>query len=448
MDGTVQQGRLSYPDGAPRSRALHERARRVLPGGNTRSTVYMKPFPLYAVRGAGCRIWDADGAARIDCINNFTSLIHGHAHPALVEAAAAQLPLGTAFAMPTESEIALAELLVDRVPHVDQLRFCNSGTEAVMMAIKAARAFTGRPRIAKVEGAYHGTYDYAEVSLDSSPRNWGGNRPNPIASAHGTPEAVLADVVPIPFNDPAAATSLIREAGGSLAAVLVDPMPNRAGLMPATAAYMAAIQQAAHAVGALLIFDEVISFRLGYHGAQGLWQAAPDLTAFGKIMGGGFPVGAVGGRAEVMTVFDPSGGRPALPHGGTFSANPVTMRAGRAAMDLLDPAAFARLDGMGERVREGIRRGLRDAGIAGQVTGLGSLARVHLIDRPISDYRSAWLTPAETARVTALHRLLLDRGVIVAEYALMALSTPMTDSDLDEIVAAFASALRALPEAA
>ncbi|HET9017939.1 MAG TPA: aminotransferase class III-fold pyridoxal phosphate-dependent enzyme, partial [Acetobacteraceae bacterium] len=215
MDSIVQTGRLSYPEGAPNSRALHERAKRVLPGGNTRTTVYMHPFPLYAVRGAGCRIWDADGVARIDCINNFTSLIHGHAHPALVEAAASQLALGTAFAMPTESEIALAELLAGRVPQVDQLRFCNSGTEAVMMAIKAARAFTGRPRIAKVEGAYHGTYDYAEVSLNSTPQDWGGNRPNATPTAHGTPESVLAEVVPIPFNNPAAAASLIREAGAS-----------------------------------------------------------------------------------------------------------------------------------------------------------------------------------------------------------------------------------------
>ena len=434
-----------YPESAPRSHALYERAKRVLPGGNTRSTVYMRPFPLYAVRGEGCRVWDADGVARIDAINNYTSLIHGHAHPALLAAAAAQLALGTAFAMPTEAEIVLAELLVGRLPAVDQVRFCNSGTEAVMLAIKAARAFTGRPRIAKVEGAYHGTYDFAEVSLDPSPRDWGGKRPKPLAAARGTPDSVLAEVVPIPFNDPMAADALIRAAGGSLAAVLVDPLPNRAGLIPADANYLAALAEAARAVGALLIFDEVISFRLGYHGAQGLWGAAPDLTAVGKIIGGGFPVGAVGGRADVMAVFDPSAGRPAVPHGGTFSANPVTMRAGTAAMALLDPPAFARLDAMGERVRDGFRRALHDAGCAGQMTGAGSLLRVHLIDRKLSDYRSAWLAPEEAARLTALHRALLDCGVLAAEYGLMALSTPMTESDLDALIAAFAAALRRLP---
>jgi glutamate-1-semialdehyde 2,1-aminomutase len=434
-----------YPQDAPRSHALYERARRVLPGGNTRTTVFMKPFPLYAARGQGCRVWDVDGACRIDCINNFTALIHGHAHPALVDAAAAQLALGSAFGMPTEAEIALAELLCTRLPHVAQVRFCNSGTEAVMMAIKAARAFTGRPRIAKVEGAYHGAYDYAEVSLDPTPHSWGGNRPEAVAYARGTPEGVLADVVTLPFNDPAAAASLIREAGASLAAVLVDPMPNRAGLVPASTDYIDALQQAARAVGALLIFDEVICLRLGYHGAQAMWGAAPDLTALGKIIGGGFPVGAIGGRAEVMAVFDPSAGKPALPHGGTFSANPVTMQAGHAAMALLDPTAFARLDAMGEQLREAFRRAMHDARVVGQVTGMGSLLRVHLTDRAIIDYRSAYPTPAEAERIALLHRLLLDRGVLAASYGLMALSTPMTDDDLEEIVSAFAESLRALP---
>lgn len=432
----------AYPEGAPRSGALYERARRVLPGGNTRTTVFMQPFPLYAVRGEGCRVWDADGAARIDCINNFTALIHGHAHPAIVREATAQIALGSAFGMPTEHEIALAEVLCGRLPHVDELRFCNSGTEAVMMAIKAARAFTGRARIAKVEGAYHGTYDYAEVSLDPTPQSWGGNRPNALPAARGTPEGVLADVVVLPFNDPEAAASLIREAGSALAAVLLDPLPHRAGLIPASAEYLAAVQAAAQAAGALVIFDEVICFRLGYHGAQGIWQAAPDLTAFGKIIGGGFPVGAVGGREEVMAVFDPRSGKPALPHGGTFSANPVTMRSGQAAMALLDGAAFARLDALGERMREGMRRAFHDAQMPGQVTGMGSLLKVHMIDRPITDYRSAYADPAEAARRAALHRALLDRGVLAAADGLMALSTAMTEADVDAVIAAFSDALR------
>jgi len=425
-----------YPDPKSRSQALYTRALASLPGGNSRTTVFMKPYPIYAQRGEGCRVWDVDGNVFIDCINNFTSLIHGHAHPALVKAATDQIARGTAFGLPTESEIDLAELLAARLPSVDQLRFANSGTEAVMMALKAARAFTGRPKIAKCEGAYHGSYDYAEVSLDPTPEAWGGNAPVSVAYAKGTPENVLADVVTIPFNDPEAAASLIREHGAELAAVLVDPMPNRAGLVPADKAYLEALRAVTREVGALLIFDEVITFRLGYHGAQGLWGIDPDLTTLGKIMGGGFPVGAIGGRAEVMTVFDPRHGKPALPHGGTFSANPVTMRAGLAAMQLLDEAAFKHLDALGDAVRDGINAAFRRHGVPGRAVGLGSLLKIHFAEREIRDYRSAYTTEQEAKRQAVFNSGLLNRGILAAGYGLMALSTPMTAAEADAIVAA------------
>jgi len=430
-----------YPDPNSSSQRLYDRALSSLPGGNSRTTVFMKPYPIYAARGEGCRVFDVDGNTFIDCINNFTSQIHGHAHPALIVAATRQLALGSAFGLPTESEIELAELIAARLPSVDQVRFANSGTEAVMMALKAARAFTGRPKIAKCEGAYHGSYDYAEVSLDPTPEAWGRNAPVSVAYAKGTPDNVLADVVTIPFNDTEAAVSLIREHGAELACVLVDPMPNRAGLAPAAHAYLEALRKVTREVGALLIFDEVITFRLGFRGAQGLWKIDPDLTALGKIIGGGFPVGAIGGRRDVMAVFDPRAGKPALPHGGTFSANPVTMRAGLAAMELLDDAAFARLDAMGTAVRAGIDRAFRRHGVPGRTVGLGSLLKIHFADREIRDYRSAYLTDEEARRQTVFNRALLNRGVLAAGYGLMALSTPMTDADIDAIVEAVSGAL-------
>jgi len=430
-----------YPDPKSVSRTMYNRALASLPGGNTRTTVFMKPYPIYAARGEGCRVWDVDGNEFIDCINNFTSLIHGHAHPSLIEAATRQLSVGSAFGLPTESEIDLAELLVSRLPSVEQVRFANSGTEAVMMALKAARAFTGRPKIAKCEGAYHGSYDYAEVSLDPPPDAWGRNAPVSVAYAKGTPDNVLADVVTIPFNDTEAAVSLIREHGSELACVLIDPMPNRAGLAPADKAYLNALREITREVGALLVFDEVITFRLGYSGAQGLWGIDPDLTTLGKIMGGGFPVGAIAGRKEVMSVFDPRLGKPALPHGGTFSANPVTMRAGLAAMQLLDEAAFTRLNVIGEAVREGINEAFRRNGVPGGTVGLGSLLKIHFADRPIRDYRSAYMTEQETKRQAVFNLGLLNRGVLAASYGLMALSTPMTDADVDTIVAAASDAL-------
>lgn len=430
-----------YPNNHEKSGNLYQRALKSLPGGNTRTTVFMKPFPIYAASGAGCRVKDMDGNEYIDCINNFTSLVHGHAHPALIEAATRQLALGSAFGMPTESEVDLAELLAARLPSVDQVRFANSGTEAVMMALKAGRAYTGRPKIAKCEGAYHGSYDYAEVSLDPTPSAWGGNAPVSVAYAKGTPENVLADVVTIPFNDIEAAVSLIREHGAELACVLVDPMPNRAGLVPADKAYMEALRQVTREVGALLIFDEVITFRLGYHGAQGLWDITPDLTTLGKIIGGGFPVGAIAGGKEFMSVFDPSSGKPALPHGGTFSANPVTMRAGIAAMEMLDKAAFTRLDAIGQAVRDGIDAAFRKTGVPGGTVGLGSLLKIHFTDRKIRDYRSAYLNEAETKRQTVFNAGLLNHGIFAANYGLMALSLPMTDADVDQIIGAASASL-------
>src|SRR4030081_1468111 len=441
-DHSAIAGKASmYPDSKSRSQKLYDRALASLPGGNTRTTVFMKPYPIYAARGEGCRVWDVDGNEYIDCINNFTSLIHGHAHPSLIAAATQQLGLGSAFGLPTESEIDLAELLASRLPAVEQVRFANSGTEAVMMALKAARAFTGRPKIAKCEGAYHGTYDYAEVSLDPTPEAWGRNAPVSVAYAKGTPDNVLADVVTIPFNDLESAVNLNREHGSELACVLVDPMPNRAGLAPADQAYLDALRQVTREVGALLIFDEVITFRLGYRGAQGIWNIDPDLTTLGKIIGGGFPVGAICGHKEFMAVFDPRPGKPALPHGGTVSAHPVTMRAGIAPLELLDDAAFARLDAMGEAVRAGINDAFHRRGIPGGTVGLGSLLKIHFADRPIRDYRSAYPTEAESSRQAVFNRALLNRGVLAAGYGLMALSTPMTDADIDAIIDAASGAL-------
>ena len=425
----------SYPGSFPKSRQLFERARKVMPGGNTRTTVYIDPFPIYAERGEGCRVWDVDGNVFYDCINNFTAMIHGYAQLEAVAAVNTQMPHGSAFGAPTLSEIELAELLVDRLPSADQIRFANSGTEAVMMAIKAARAFTDRPKIVKIEGAYHGSYDFAEVSLDSAPANWG-DMPNSTAYAKGTPRGVLDDVIAVPFNDAEAAEAVFSAHGAEIAAVLIAPMPNRAGLIPARRDYLERLVKAAHAAGALVIFDEVISFRLGYSGAQGLWDIRPDLTALGKIIGGGFPVGAIAGRAEVMVVFDPTQGKPALPHGGTFTANPVTMRAGIAAMQALTQDSFAHLDALGERLRDGTNAALKKHGLPGSCVGLGSLFKVHFTDNPISDYRSVYPSAKEKAKLDRFHKGLLDRGVLSASYGLFALSTPMTMADAEAILAA------------
>jgi glutamate-1-semialdehyde 2,1-aminomutase len=438
---------MTYPEDRPASKTLHERAKRVMPGGNTRTTVYIDPYPLYGARGEGCRVYDVDGNEMIDCINNFTAMIHGYANDHVNQAVIRQLPFGTAFGMPTTSELDLAELLVGRLPGVEHIRFANSGTEAVMMALKAARAFTGRHKIAKVEGAYHGSYDYAEVSLDSSPSNWGDGMPVSVPYAKGTPPSVLSDVVVLPMNDIDAARSIFNEHGPELAGVLIDPMPNRAGLIPVDREYIEELQRLCKANGALVIFDEVISLRLGFGGAQTIWGIEPDLTALGKIIGGGFPVGAIGGSAEVMSVFDPTKGKPALPHGGTFSANPISMIAGHAAMEILDQAAFARLDAQGDHVRKEIGARLKRYGLPGQVTGKGSLFKLHFTDDPIRDYRSGYPNATSKRRLDIMHKSLLNNGILAAGYGLFALSTPMTDADVDLIVERSDTALAAVASA-
>jgi glutamate-1-semialdehyde 2,1-aminomutase len=432
-----------WAEAGSKSAALFARAQGVLPGGNSRTTVYMAPYPPYAASGEGCWVTDVEGDRRLDCLNNYTALIHGHAHPAIVEAATRRLALGASFPMPTPEEIELAALLCERLPSAERVRFTNSGSEAVMIALKGARAFTGRPKIAKFEGAYHGSYDYAEVSLSSTPETWGSlAAPASTPYSKGTPPAVLDDVVVLPFNYTEQAVARIEREARHLAAVLVDPVPNRVGLVPAHREFLGALREVTRAHGIVLIFDEVISFRVGYQGAQGALGITPDMTTLGKIIGGGFPVGAVAGRADVMSVFDPTrGGPPAAPHGGTFNANPVTMAAGLAGMRLLTREAYDRMDDLGTKLRASLDDCFRQAGVSGRVTGMGSLFRVHAVDRELTDYRSTRTTAAEGERLVRLVRRLMEHGVLMSVTGLGCLSTPMGDAELEGLVETFAAVL-------
>jgi len=437
-----------YPDPTSRSAELFDRSRKVLPGGNTRTTVYHAPYPIFARSGSGCRVTDVDGVERVDFINNYTSLIHGHSHPEITAALSEQLRLGTCFANPTEAEVALAEVLCARVSSFDRVRFCNSGTEAVMNAVKAARAYTDRPMIAKVEGSYHGAYDPLEVSLDPSPANWGEDVPARIPYARGTPQGVLDDVVVLPYNDAAAAERLIGAHADRLAAVVLDLVPNRLGLIPAQPAFVETLRRLTRAHGIVLIVDEVITFRLDEGGAQHLYGVEPELTTLGKIIGGGLPVGAVAGKAEVMAVFDGSQGRAPLPHGGTFNANPLTMVAGRKAMELLTPEAFAHINALGDQARTELRRAFAVAGVPGQVMGQGSLFTIHFKERAPTNYREQYKTPAEARLMSHVFQHLLNAGVVIGSGGMGAVSTPMTGAEIDQLAEALLGALRGIPQAA
>lgn len=414
---------------------LYRRALESLPGGVSRNAVLRKPHPLYMERGIGCRAIDIDGVERLDFANNMTSLIHGHAHPATIEAVTAQLERGTAFSMATEIEIRFAEHLRSRNLAFQRLRFVNSGTEAVMAAIKAARAFTERPMIAKVEGAYHGTYDYAETSQTSNPSNWGdAANPARVPVVTGTPQGALDDVVVIPFNKPDMAIDILDRHRGRVAAVLIDPMPHRVGLIPATEEFVTALYDWTRADNSLLVFDEVVTFRSRYGGAQDWYPVDPDLTAMGKIVGGGFPVGVVAGRADVMDVMNPLTGALRFPHSGTFSANPVTMTAGLTAMQHYDRPAVDRLNRMTETARLGLEEAITRTGVKASVTGGGSMLRIHLKERPPTTYRESYSTPDEAARMSRFLDRVSQLGVVMIDSGSVALSTPMGETELEKLV--------------
>ncbi|MDE0807854.1 MAG: aspartate aminotransferase family protein [Alphaproteobacteria bacterium] len=430
-----------WPAENSNSAGIFARARQVLPGGISRLLTWVDPYPIYAKRGIGAYIEDVDGVRRLDLLNNFASLIHGHAFPPVVEAVGEVISNGSCFAFPTEREIALAELLVDRVVSVDKVRFCNSGTEAVMIALKAARARTGRHRIAKIEGAYHGMYDHAEVSLDSTPDNWG-NAPASIPHTHGTPPAVLDDTLVLPLNQPEEAERLIRASADTLAAILIDPVPTQIGMIEMTPEFIRTVQKVARDIGALIVIDEVIAFRLDYHGAQARYGIKPDLTTFAKIIGGGYPVGAICGTDAAMAVFSHEYGHPLNPSSGTFTGNPVSMAAGLATMGALTPDVYRRLEAAGEKVRAGLRDAFGQAGRPGQVNGVGSMFQIHFHDREMTDYRGAFATPAENALAKSTHRCMLDRGFILSPRCSGFLSSVMTDAEIEGLVDAFADTLR------
>lgn len=424
-----------YLEPGSRSAELHQRARAVMPGGNTRTTVFSAPYPAYVASARGTSVTDVEGQTRLDFVNNYTALIHGHAHPRILEAVNQQLALGTAVSFPTETEVRLAELLVDRVASIERLRFTNSGSEAVMMAIQAARAFTGRSKIAKFEGCYHGSYDYAEVSVGPRPENAGDPlSPRSVAESAGVARSVTDEVVVLPFNQPDAVKRILEQHRHELAAVLVDALPHRSGFPDPIDNFLPRLRQITRDLDILLISDEIISFRLDYAGPQHRYGYSADLTTLGKIIGGGFPVGAFGGRADVMNVFDPTRSDGFVSHGGTFNGNPVTMVAGYAAMAMLTPEAYDRLASLGERARVGLANIIEARGVSWQVAGQASLFKLHPHPRPLVDYRSSVPTAAEQAATEQFYLAMLGQGIILTPELAGSVSTPMTEEQIDDLV--------------
>lgn len=417
-----------------------------MPGGNSRHTVYFPPHPIYVDRAFGSRIVDVDGVDRLDCVNNYSSLIHGHRHPAVIEAIHAQAERLVAVGAPTETEIALAEHLVQRVPAVEHVRFTNSGTEAVMMAVKAARAFTGRPKIAKFEGCYHGTYDPVEISQAPDPLAWGpAAAPYPVALSRGTPPWTVEGTIVLPFNDVEAAARIVSQNRDSIAGVIVDPAPSHLGYIPVNDAMFSMLRDFCASEGSLFILDEVYSLRLAYGGYQSMANLRPDITVMGKIIGGGLPIGAVAGLKAVMAVFDPraTAAGPALAHGGTYNANPLSMAAGLASMSTYSAGEVRRLAELGDHVRSGLRDIARSLPYELTVTGLGSLIAV-TFGPEFQSYRDRALFAHHPRRVRAFHRSMLEAGMFIAPHGTVVLSTAMQHDEVDLFLSAAEHVLRQL----
>lgn len=393
----------------------------LLPGGFGRSTLYTGAPPPYAVEGEGYLIRDDRGRELIDANNNFTTLIHGNAHPQLIEAAGRAMRSGTSFGVPNLYEWEHAEVLLARFPELDQVRYTNSGTEAVMTAIRVARAHTGRDACIVARGGYHGT---SEVALCAGGEHY----------TRGVPQSVVNDVTVLDLNDVEGLREAIEGAPNRYAAVIIDLIPNRAGLLQVSREFVRAARDLATEHGVVLLVDEVISLRLGLHGLIGEYEVTPDLITVGKIVGGGFPVGAVIGREEVMRVLDPTA-PGSLPHGGTFSANPVSMAAGAESLRLLTADAIARLNNLGDQARRDITARVSESGW--EVRGIGSLLRPF----PIGASRM------EETVARRLWWAAYDRGLLLSPANLGSLSTPMTTDVVASISEMLIDAIQATAKA-
>ncbi|MDQ6841062.1 MAG: aminotransferase class III-fold pyridoxal phosphate-dependent enzyme [Actinomycetota bacterium] len=403
----------------PESQRLHEERRHVMPGGNTRTVIHVPPFPLTIVRGEGAQLIDADGHVYTDLLGDFTAGLYGHSHPAIVGAIREALDDGLAFGAPNLYEGRLARSICARFKSVELVRFCNSGTEANLLALSLARVASGRGKIMVFEGGYHGSVFY-------------------FASRSGSPINAPFPFVVAPYNDIEGSMQVAAEHAGDLAAVLVEPLQGSSGAIVGDPQFLRALRSVTSEHDALLIFDEVMTSRLSPGGLQEVLGITPDLTTFGKYLGGGLAFGAFGGRSELMSRFDPERADSLL-HAGTFNNAVLTMAAGAAGLSqIYTPAEIERLNRLGDRLRERLNEFAAGAGLPFSVSGYGSILALHFTPGPI---RRVSDIPAAEALRTLLHFHLLEAGYSYARRGFIALSVPHEEADVDGFAAAVAEFL-------
>ena len=419
------------------SQSIFERARAVIPGGvnsPVRACRAVGVDPVFVAQGDGAWITDVDGNRYLDLIGSWGPLILGHSHKDILDTIAEAMSSGTTFGAPTEVEVRFAETLRELVPSMEMVRAVSSGTEATMSALRLARGFTGRAKIVKADGGYHGHADCLLVAAGSGAATLG------IPGSAGVPEGAARDTLVVPYNDLAAVEALFAAHPGEIAAIIIEPVAGNMGLVVPAPGYLEGLRALTSKHGALLIFDEVMTgFRVAYGGAQALYGIVPDLTTIGKIIGGGLPAAAFGGRRDIMQHLAPLG---PVYQAGTLSGNPVAMAAGLKAMELLGrPGTYERLEQLGKKLGDGLLAAARDAGVPACLNRVGSMLTLFFCAGPVTDYATA--KTADTARFGSFFRKMREAGVFLppSQFEAMFVSLAHTDDDIDQILAAAHAAM-------
>lgn len=422
-----------------RSHAAFEIAKQYIPGGVNSPVRAFKSVgltPLYIERGEGSRVYDIDGNVFIDYVASWGPLILGHARPEVIRAIQETAARGTSFGAPTELETAMAKLVVERVPSIDIVRMVNSGTEATMSAIRLARGITKRSKIVKFEGSYHGHADSLLIKAGSGVATLG------LPDSPGVPEGVASNTITVPYNDLESAKLAFDKFGEEIACVIVEPIAGNMGVVPPVPGFLEGLRSVTEQYGSLLIFDEVMTgFRVDYHCAQGRLGIIPDLTCFGKVIGGGLPVGAYGGKREYMEQIAPTG---PIYQAGTLSGNPLAMVAGFTTLSLLTKEVYAHLETQSARLQAGLERNAQQLGIPCVINRVGSMVCPFFTDEPVYNYDTAKKSDLE--RFRRYFKAMLDRGVSVApsQFEGMFVSNAHSDEDIDMTIEAHYQALKTL----
>jgi glutamate-1-semialdehyde 2,1-aminomutase len=424
-----------YRERTPKSLELLERTKPLIPTGHAGGMWYQLPYPVLLNRAKGSWVWDVDGNKYMDLRIGDWVLIHGHCNDRIRDAIVAQLDKSVQLGSPEwDLGYRMAQLLIDRMPSIERVRFLVSGTEANLLALRLARTFTGRTKVAKAEGSYHGIAD--QLVVGSSTIGFAADR-----VPAGVLPGVADEIVEIPYNDPDGAEAILEREGSRIAAVIVEPVMGAAGMIAATTEYLQRLREVTRRQGILLIFDEVVTFPIAYGGAQAYHKVKPDLTTMSKAIGGGIPLAAVGGSAEVMGLLDPElhAGKAPVTAASTFGGNQVALAAGIACLELLTPEANARVAAMGLRAREGIDALGREYGIPLHSSGLGHLFAMHWSEEPVIDYQTRMREDRE--KVLNIGLALMNDGFYHFSFGSFLLSTEIGENEIDDFLAAVKRAL-------